>query len=435
MEVTLPSDDGPEVSAHTGLEYPYRFYATIPTGFEYNGAREIKERLGVDCHFDRRRFPGRVVFSLPSMDDDTYRRLQSLRSLEHVSALVGTCPTPPEMVEEQWGAIPGNNFTDEEWTNALLSWKTYMRMTKGIKNKEFLECPIFSTTCRVPSKSVSHKRIASDMNNSIKKRFPRWVITSRDPSLEIFVDGRFGLIYLTIAITSESVSMNQLSKERNLGATPLRPAIAFSLISLANIQPGEIVIDPLCGCGTIPEIVSDMFPECFVMGGDIAPPAIEKSLENFSMHRRNKDKFNIDLVKWDSCKLPLPNASVNVIITDLPFGKRMGTHKSNRDLYPKFLAEFQRILHPAGRLVLLTLEKELLYRSIKNIPNLKLEKLHSINQGGMPTYVFLLHLKKQKIKLKKGDQVENSKKRDRETEQQENLKKSKESKTEIETNQ
>jgi len=40
---------------------------------------------------------------------------------------------------------------------------------------------------------------------------------------------------------------------------------------------GEIVVDPMCGCGTIPEVASESFPGALYIGGDVADIAVEKT--------------------------------------------------------------------------------------------------------------------------------------------------------------
>lgn len=52
--------------------------------------------------------------------------------------------------------------------------------------------------------------------------------------------------------------------------------------------------------------------------------------------------------------LPLADASVDKVLTDLPFGKQFGSLEDNRWLYPRVLMELARVLRVGGRAVLLT---------------------------------------------------------------------------------
>jgi len=58
--------------------------------------------------------------------------------------------------------------------------------------------------------------------------------------------------------------------------------------------------------------------------------------------------------EWDARSLPLDDASVTRIITNLPFGKQIGTREENASLYTALAKEFKRLLTKDGLLVALT---------------------------------------------------------------------------------
>lgn len=78
-------------------------------------------------------------------------------------------------------------------------------------------------------------------------------------------------------------------------------------------------------------------------------------------HLENKagKGLNLDTVRWDSTSLPLRDQVVDVVITDLPFGRRIGSKADNRVLYYKALLELARVTKvETGRAVLLTYDKK-----------------------------------------------------------------------------
>jgi 23S rRNA G2445 N2-methylase RlmL len=91
---------------------------------------------------------------------------------------------------------------------------------------------------------------------------------------------------------------------------------------------------------------------------------------------------------WDACSLPLDAASANRIITNLPFGKQIGTHETNQTLYTKLSQEFRRVLSPNGLLVTLTSEDRL-WESVLRASDWKIVKKVVLVVLGQPASIFV----------------------------------------------
>ena len=63
------------------------------------------------------------------------------------------------------------------------------------------------------------------------------------------------------------------------------------------------------------------------------------------------EKFVTAVLRADASALRIGSGTVTRIGATLPFGKRVGSHAANVRLYPRFLAEFDRVLTPDGRAV------------------------------------------------------------------------------------
>ena len=57
----------------------------------------------------------------------------------------------------------------------------------------------------------------------------------------------------------------------------------------------------------------------------------------------------MQLFQWDACRTPLHADTIDVFLTDLPFGKAHGSHKSVKRLMPPLVKELGRLLKPGGR--------------------------------------------------------------------------------------
>ena len=87
-----------------------------------------------------------------------------------------------------------------------------------------------------------------------------------------------------------------------------------SFFRLANIQPGEIVCDPMCGGGSIPIEGALAFNQGFFFGGDFHEKASERTGNNLKHHNR---KLQTDCIQWDATNIPMRDNCVDVLVSDL----------------------------------------------------------------------------------------------------------------------
>ena len=132
----------------------------------------------------------------------------------------------------------------------------------------------------------------------------------------------------------------------------LRPTLAAALVRLAEIKPPHVVLDPMCGAGTLlAEHLAAMrtvrVPYPPALGGDIDGGAVRAAAANL---RRLGPAL---LACWDAGRLPLPPASVDRLVSNPPFGKQLGEPGEIGPLYRRVLHEYDRVLRPGGRAVFL----------------------------------------------------------------------------------
>ncbi|HTW87419.1 MAG TPA: methyltransferase domain-containing protein, partial [Candidatus Binataceae bacterium] len=135
----------------------------------------------------------------------------------------------------------------------------------------------------------------------------------------------------------------------------LRPAVAAALAWLSDPHADDVVLDPVCGVGTILIERAELGRYRLLLGGDHDPEALAAARTNVGPRYKP-----IELRAWDAAALPLEDHSVTKIVTNLPWGLRFGTHGENRRLYRRMLAEFRRVIVRGGRIVLLTGERALM---------------------------------------------------------------------------
>jgi tRNA (guanine6-N2)-methyltransferase len=136
----------------------------------------------------------------------------------------------------------------------------------------------------------------------------------------------------------------------------LRPSVAAALAWLSQPRDDDVLLDPLCGAGTVLIERAHLGRHAMLLGGDNDPAALAAARENIGPRYKP-----IELRRWDATALPLADASVDKLVTNLPWGIRHGSHRENRRLYPLLIAEFRRVLKPGGMMVLLTAERRLVW--------------------------------------------------------------------------
>ena len=149
--------------------------------------------------------------------------------------------------------------------------------------------------------------------------------------------------------------------------TRLRPCTAQLLLHLCHLQPGEVLLDPCVGIGTLALEASN---GVVALGGDLVltkaeglgPVAADCAVISRRMQQTltSSDSSSItgsrafaDLTAWDASYLPIRAQSVDAIVSDLPFGQRCLTSSRLHNLLPLMASEWARVLHPRGRMVLL----------------------------------------------------------------------------------
>ena len=83
---------------------------------------------------------------------------------------------------------------------------------------------------------------------------------------------------------------------------------------LANVQPGDLVCDPMCGGGSIPIEGAISYKQGFYFAGDMHEKAVERTRDNLKTF---DSKIPSDGVQWDVTNIPLRDNCLDVLITDL----------------------------------------------------------------------------------------------------------------------
>lgn len=163
------------------------------------------------------------------------------------------------------------------------------------------------------------------------------------------------------------------------------PVIAGMMCRLAKLRAGDVVLDPMCGAGTLLVVAAESTKPGRVIGCDIDPRAVRDAKSNLTRRGLPGTVF-----QGDARQLPVAADSVDRVLANMPFGKLVGSHRGNIDLYPRVLRELNRVLTGQGRAVLLTEDKNLLRQATQRAPRLHVVRELVLESGGAHPSAFVL---------------------------------------------
>ncbi|XP_039594281.1 THUMP domain-containing protein 2 isoform X2 [Polypterus senegalus] len=207
--------------------------------------------------------------------------------------------------------------------------------------------PLFRVSCRCSgriARMFNAQELGRMIGTAVAKHFG-WKTELRDPEFEINV--HLSDVYWLVGIPVFRLPLAQRSYIKTTG---LRPTIAWTMAFLADIKAGSVLLDPMCGVGTILLEAAEERQDSVFIGTDISESQLKVAHQNVESAGLNG---KINLIRGSATEIPLQPASVDAIVCDLPFGRKFKCKTDIRMLLPTILKEMERVLRVGGNLVLL----------------------------------------------------------------------------------
>lgn len=206
----------------------------------------------------------------------------------------------------------------------------------------------------------------------LDRRYPRWTLVPDGGQVEVWVNLLGSDLLIGLRLSDRNMR-HRHTKRVDLPAS-LRPSVAAAMVYLSQPKPDEVVVDPMCGSGTI-LLERQAVGACHLVGGDILADRVRATAQNVAPGRQAVSPRPL-LLHWSADRLPFANETVDKIVTNLPFGQQIQANLPR--LYPAFFAEVARVLRRDGRVIVLSAEFDLVKESVRRQPSLQILTGYSI---------------------------------------------------------
>ncbi|XGW28149.1 hypothetical protein V3C99_008169 [Haemonchus contortus] len=314
-------------------------YASVITGFEAVAIEEIASKFHVQSTKGR----GHVRFEIDQRQIPEVLRLRSVDNLY---------------------VVLYDYFLD-----GLSSAEQKAKMRDFVKNgaveSRAEDSFSFRVTCNRAGEKSRHNFSSMDAARAlggIINRIFGWRPDMENFDMEVLLRLKDETMLVMVSLNRESLFKRNVC---SFGPTTMRSTMCYCLVALAQPRPG-----------------------CLFIGADHHSEAISRCSQNMQHCSTELSQSGsvVAFMACDAVELPFSESSIDAVVTDLPYGKKIGSVGDNRVLYPRLLVEWARVVKPNGRLVLMTHDKRSYERALAlHGCSWRVASHHFVNVGGLTT--------------------------------------------------
>jgi len=213
--------------------------------------------------------------------------------------------------------------------------------------------------------SIDIARVAGDaiIKSSMERRGFRPEVRLSSPSVSFTLDLIEDRMYLGVSLSGEE-SLHRRGVRIYDHPAALKPTLAYVMLRLSGARDGDMILDPMCGGGTVAIEAAHLFPTANIVCMDVNPLHVRGAILNALAARvYNRITFMVgDARRLDEIMEP---GSVDVIVSNPPYGIRLGSPSEVRALYRSFIRTLPTVLRPGGRATLITTESTFVIKEAK----------------------------------------------------------------------
>ena len=364
-----------------------KFLATCNPGLEEISIREIFELTGRKGETHHK---GAVVFE--GKEDDLFKLNYLSRSLHRIILLLksGTFEKLDDLYKE---------IKEIDFSEYIYPTQSFAIRPERVGEHDFTSIDIG----RVAGQAV--------IDSYKESKGVRLKVNLNNPNIIVRVEVRENKFWVGLDTTGEE-SLHKRWYRKFSSKAPLKSTIAYSMVRIAGLDEKEGMIDPFCGCGTIPieaylwlsnippnqkrnfdftkfvfinrqnflEFLKSMRVErredLKIFGSDISKKEI-----NFAKENAKEAGAVVNFFIGDACKIDL---NYDKIITDLPYGIRT----SSKNLDKIYRCFFDNLRNFSWKKVVFITAK--IRENLIPLPLESFEKIYDVNYGDIKARIYVL---------------------------------------------
>ena len=343
------------------------YFCTAGYGLEHFTEKELIALPGVTVE---RVLIGKVFFSCAADPN----RLLRLKTIERLFVKVLHVAVTPEVEKflVDWLRIQ-IKAESVKWKESFDSWKRFT----ASENEDLEKFRVNSRLSGKFRKICNYQIVSSLVAGFITETFG-YQVNLNQPNLEVFV--HWNDDFLTIGLP---VTVKPLSQRSYLKHIAVRSTVCCALCMAVDLAPNDVVLDPMCGAATILVEAVKQFNSHLVFGVDSDLSQLNIATENLQLSNTESKVF---LIQGDSQKELLKPDLFDVILCDVPFGRKFGTADQIETLLESVVKSMDKVLKPNGRVAILISEKLRQYL-ISLCSNWMLVSEHKLRLGTLPAAI------------------------------------------------
>jgi len=334
-----------------------RFLLTTNPGIEDIAKNEVKNKISPTRIYNFFNFPGKFVIET---SDSNINKILKLHSIYHVIKLLGSFEI---------------SKLDDIYNNLIAI------DIEDIQNAESFRI----TSERFGEHDFTSMHVQKVAGQAVVDKYRKKVdLKGFDVNLRVDVIGK--RCFVGVQLTKESLH-KRFEKPFNHPAS-IKAPLAYAMLILSDIKKGNTLLDPFCGSGTIP------IEAALVFGNTIKIHGSDKEEFFIKGARKNAEAAGVgNLIKFrvaDARSINEVYKDIDRIVTNPPYGVRIGKDKTIKHTIHKFLLAASQSLNDDGRIVMINLRAN----SIRNIiyKTRKFTVVHErvVESGGLYPHIFVL---------------------------------------------